>query len=62
MTFNKQWGWYNVLDNLSNNDRTKWDFFLDMPIREFLNTLMYYKDKQYMVQQEMKRQQIKYGR
>lgn len=35
-----------MLDNLSNNDRTKWDFFLGMYLPEFLNTLAFYKAKQ----------------
>lgn len=41
------WGWYVVLDFLSNSDRTKWNYFLnDMSIIEFLNTYAFYKDKQ----------------
>lgn len=40
------WGWYNVLDSLSNSDRSKWDYFLNMGVIEFLNTLAFYKDKE----------------
>jgi hypothetical protein len=35
-----------VLDNLANNDRTKWDFFIKMNVVEFLNAISFYKDKQ----------------
>lgn len=46
VSFTDVWGWYCTLDGLSNNDRTKWDYFLDMKIIEFLNTLSYFRDKQ----------------
>lgn len=45
------WGWYNVLDSLSNSDRTKWDYFLNMGVIEFLNTLAYFKDKEKHLEQ-----------
>lgn len=35
-----------TLDNLSNHDRTKWGFFYDMNIIEFLNSISFYRDKQ----------------
>ena len=38
--------WFQVLDNLSNNDRTKWDYFLNMNVIAFLNTLQYYRIKE----------------
>lgn len=44
-TFESRWGWHITLDNLSNNDRTKWAFFTDMEVIEFLNELSYRKDK-----------------
>lgn len=46
-----EWGWYIVLDGLSNSDRTKWDYFLNMKVIEFLNTLAFYKDKQDQLRQ-----------
>ena len=30
---------------MSNNDRTKWDYFFSMNVIEFLNTVAFYKDK-----------------
>jgi hypothetical protein len=30
---------------MANNDRTKWDFYFDMNVIEFLNTASFYKDK-----------------
>jgi hypothetical protein len=55
--FVKHWGWYYTLDNLSNNDRTKWDAFLDMNVVAFLNTLAYYKDKQEYIAEATKQAQ-----
>ena len=55
-SFVEYWGWYYTLDNLSNNDRTKWDFFLDMNVVAFLNTLAYYKDKQGYIEEQTQQQ------
>jgi hypothetical protein len=30
---------------MSNNDRTKWDFYFDLNVIEFLNTVVFFKDK-----------------
>jgi hypothetical protein len=30
---------------MSNDDRSKWEFFFDMSVTEFLNTVCFYKDK-----------------
>ena len=38
------WSWYVTLDNLSGKDRTKWDYFLNLPIIQFLNLLSYHID------------------
>ena len=43
--FEKFWGWFVVLDRLSNSDRTKYDFFLNMNVVEFLNCISFLKDK-----------------
>lgn len=53
--FIEYWGWFVTLDNLTNNRRELWDYFLDMNIIEFLNTISFYKDKQqweYDIQQQ----------
>ncbi len=44
-TFETKWGWIVAINNLSNNDRSKWSYYEDMNIIEFLNTLVFYKDK-----------------
>lgn len=44
--FPKELMWFQVLDNLSNNDRTKWDYFINMNVIAFLNTLQYYRIKE----------------
>jgi len=30
---------------MSNNDRTKWDYYFEMNVIEFLNTVAFFKDK-----------------
>ena len=45
-TFHEYWGYYGVVDALSNNDVTKWEQITKMNVIEFLNVLAYYKDKQ----------------
>jgi hypothetical protein len=39
-----------TLDSLSGGDRTKWDYYLDMNVIDFLNWLSFQKDKQRMAQ------------
>lgn len=43
--FAEVYGWLITLDNISNNDRTKWDYFQQMNAVEFLNYLAYVKSK-----------------
>jgi len=40
------WGWHVTLDNLSNGRPEMWQHYYDMGIIEFLNLLLYYKDKE----------------
>ena len=44
-TFEEKWGWIATINNMSNNDRTKWDFYFDLNVIEFLNTVVFFKDK-----------------
>ena len=44
-SFETKWGWIVAINNLANNDRSKWSYYEDMNIIEFLNTLVFYKDK-----------------
>lgn len=30
--------WLIIIDDLAHGDRTKWEYFFDMPVVEFLNT------------------------
>lgn len=46
MGFSEYWGWYLVIDSLSNNDVTKWEYISKMDLISFLNILAFYKDKQ----------------
>lgn len=43
--FVERFSWHIVLDNLSNNRREQWDYFLNMGVIEFLNELSYRKEK-----------------
>ena len=60
-SFVEHWGWYYTLDSLSNNDRTKWEYFLNMKVIAFLNTLAYYKDKQDHIIEEQQKQMRRAG-
>jgi hypothetical protein len=44
-TFEEKWGWIATINNMSNNDRSKWDFYFDLNVIEFLNTVVFFKDK-----------------
>ena len=44
--FETKYGWLNVVNNLSNNDATKWGYFFALPLREFLNLISFQKAKQ----------------
>lgn len=44
--FTEVYGWHLTLDNLSNNRRELWSYFLEMGVIEFLNTLSFYRSKQ----------------
>lgn len=35
--------WLELVDRMAKKDRTQWEFFLDMPLIEFFNTVAYYK-------------------
>lgn len=39
-----KWGWIYTVDNMANHDKTKWDYFMDMPIIQFLNLISYHMD------------------
>jgi hypothetical protein len=43
--FVKRWNWIATINQIANDDRTKWEFFLEMKLIEFLNTVSFYKDK-----------------
>jgi hypothetical protein len=43
--FREKWGWIATINDMCNNDRTKWDYFFQMNVIEFLNTISFYMDK-----------------
>ena len=42
--FATRYGWLATVDSVA-KDRTQWDFYLNMPIVEFLNYLCFLRDK-----------------
>ena len=38
--------WLKTVDGIANNDRTKWDYFLNMSLIEFLNAVSFHNEKQ----------------
>lgn len=37
--------WLEMIHHMANKDRTKWDFFLNMRLIEFLNAVAFYKQQ-----------------
>lgn len=58
VTFSNHWGWIEIVDRLADKDRTKWDYFLNMNVIEFLNAVAYdvdrRKDKARRIEQAIK--------
>ena len=50
--FNTKWGWVATIDNLAGHDKTKWDYFFNLGLKEFLNVVSYHIDHT----EEIKRQ------
>ena len=44
-TFGERYGWIAVINNMANNDRSKWDYFFELNLIEFLNAVVFFKDK-----------------
>ena len=38
--------WLKTVDGIANQDRTKWDYFLNMSLIEFLNAVSFHNEKQ----------------
>ena len=58
-TFESKYGWLNVVNNLSNNDATKWGYFFALPLREFLNLISFQKAKQTHEYHQMKQNGVR---
>jgi hypothetical protein len=43
--YKEKWGWIIIINDLSNDKRWKWDYFFNMDLVEFLNTVSFFKDK-----------------
>ncbi len=51
-----------TLDNLSNGDPTKWDYYYKLKVIAFLNLLAYYKEKQEAENARIRLEQMKRGK
>ena len=49
--FNESWGWFSIVDSLSNSRIDKWEQIMDWEVIYALNVCSYYKDKQRMEKQ-----------
>ena len=45
ITHAEHWGWLATIDQLARGERERWEYFLNMNIVEFFNTLAFNKDK-----------------
>lgn len=52
--------WFIILDYLSNHDRTKWDYYLNMNVIAFLNTLSFYKMKEQELERKRELERMKW--
>lgn len=43
--FRETWGWIAITNELANGDLTKWNYFDDIPVIEFLNLVCFLRDK-----------------
>ena len=50
------------MNNMANNDRQKWDYYFDMNVIEFLNTVTHHKDKTDFEHEQEKKLMRKYGK
>jgi hypothetical protein len=60
-TFYTKYGWIALINTMANNDRSKWDYFFEMNIIEFLNAVCFSKDKAEHEQKEMERIRRQHG-
>jgi hypothetical protein len=53
------WGWIITLDNLSNSDPTKWNYYKELNVIEALNICMFYKAKNDEQERELRLQKLR---
>lgn len=41
----QKWGWVAIINDMANNDSTKWSYYFKMNVIEFLNTVVFFRDK-----------------
>lgn len=46
---------------MANNDRTKWDYYFNMNVVEFLNTVAHHKDRTEYESEQQRKIMSKYG-
>lgn len=55
----RRWGWVITLDNISGEDPTKWPYYYDLNVIEFLTICSYYKDKAEEKERQLEVQRLK---
>lgn len=43
--FVKKWGWITTINSLAGGDKTKWDYFYEMNVIQFLNLVCFQIDE-----------------
>jgi hypothetical protein len=51
--------WFHILDQISNNDPTKWDEILEWKATKFFNVLQFYRIKEKQTREQWQRQQAR---
>lgn len=55
--YSKHWGWFIVLDKMSNGRREQWDWITEMNIVQFLTYMSFLKDKNEFENEVIKKSQ-----
>lgn len=58
--FWEKYGIIAIINQMANNDRSKWDYYFDMNVIEFLNTIAFHKDR--AEQERIELERIKNGK
>jgi hypothetical protein len=60
-SFYTKYGWVALINSMANDDRSKWDYFFDLSVIEFLNTVCFYKDKAEQERKDIEQMKRQHG-